>query len=260
MLLYVRSSTVYVCCLLCYTFLVSDALKPYGSRRGVTQSDVSHAADTLFRAGDRPTVEKVRTQIGRGSPNTIGPMLDAWWSTVASRLDGGPAALHRLPENVAHAAEALWIQALETGRRHASLEHSSKARALAQDQQQTEFRAQVLSLREQELQTVAREREKALAESRDQVSLLMKELSGARATMHAQVSRITELGTEVKALRQQLATIVTRAVTDQQTLAKAKSPRRKRTKVTARVKSRLPARKTQAARRPAAKQRKTLRR
>ena len=65
MLLYVRSSTVYVCCLLCYTFLVSDALKPYGSRRGVTQSDVSHAADTLFRAGDRPTVEKVRTQIGR---------------------------------------------------------------------------------------------------------------------------------------------------------------------------------------------------
>jgi hypothetical protein len=38
-------------------------------------------------------------------------MLDAWWKTLSIRLDSGPAALHRLPETVAHIAEALWMQA-----------------------------------------------------------------------------------------------------------------------------------------------------
>jgi hypothetical protein len=32
-------------------------------------------------------------------------MLDAWWKTLSVRLDSGPAALHRLPETVAHIAE-----------------------------------------------------------------------------------------------------------------------------------------------------------
>jgi hypothetical protein len=64
--------------------------------RGVTASDVGHAADTLLRAGERPTIEKIRLEIGKGSPNTINPMLDAWWKTLSARLDSGPAALHRL--------------------------------------------------------------------------------------------------------------------------------------------------------------------
>jgi hypothetical protein len=34
----------------------------------------------------------------------------------------GPVALHRLPENVAHIAEALWMQALDDARRRAALE------------------------------------------------------------------------------------------------------------------------------------------
>jgi Plasmid replication region DNA-binding N-term len=77
------------------------------SPRGVSQSDVSHAADSLLRSGDRPTNHKVRAKIGKGSLSTIGPMLDAWWKTLSARLDAGPQALHRLPESVAHVAEAL---------------------------------------------------------------------------------------------------------------------------------------------------------
>jgi hypothetical protein len=57
---------------------------------GIRQSDVSYAADALLRVGDRPTVEKVRTKLGRGSPNTINPMLDAWWKTLSARLDAAP--------------------------------------------------------------------------------------------------------------------------------------------------------------------------
>ena len=94
--------------------------------RGITQSDVSHAADSLLRSGDRPTIEKVRAKIGNGSPNTINPLLDAWWKTLSARLDSGPAALHRLPESVAHVAEALWMQALEEGRRRAHRNKTSE--------------------------------------------------------------------------------------------------------------------------------------
>ena len=87
------------------------ALGPLGPpSRGIAQTDVSHAADTLLRSGERPTIEKIRAKIGRGSPNTINPMLDTWWKTLSARLDSGPAALHRLPETIAHIAEALWMQ------------------------------------------------------------------------------------------------------------------------------------------------------
>jgi Plasmid replication region DNA-binding N-term len=84
--------------------------------RGVTQSDVSHAADSLLRAGMRPTNDKVRAKIGKSSLTTISPLLDSWWKTLSARLDSGPAALHRLPETVTHIAEALWMHALEQGK------------------------------------------------------------------------------------------------------------------------------------------------
>src|SRR5580698_7446498 len=42
--------------------------KPLGPpARGITQRDVSHAADSLLRAGERPTIEKVRQKLGKGS-------------------------------------------------------------------------------------------------------------------------------------------------------------------------------------------------
>src|SRR5271169_6506812 len=106
--------------------------------RGITSRDVELAADALLRAGERPTIERVREKIGRGSPNTINPALDAWWKRLASRLDAGPAALHRLPEAVAHVAEALWMQALEEGRRRASLEQLSGERAAIAERQALE--------------------------------------------------------------------------------------------------------------------------
>src|ERR1035441_9862769 len=124
-----------------------DVKEAYGERtRGITFGDVSHAADTLFRAGQRPTVEKIRPKIGRGSPNTIGPLLDQWWSTAAERLDSGPAALHRLPEPVTHVAESLWLQALDEGRREAKVELKSTAEAAEEQAQRVELRAHVLSL------------------------------------------------------------------------------------------------------------------
>src|ERR1700688_4890243 len=93
--------------------------------RGITQRDIAHAADSLLRAGERPTIEKIRLKLGKDSPHTINPKHDGWWKSLSARLDSGPAALHRLPETVAHVAEALWMQALDEGRRRAQLELKS---------------------------------------------------------------------------------------------------------------------------------------
>lgn len=43
--------------------------------RGVQMDDVWAAADAVLNQGERPTIERVRQQLGRGSPNTVGPML-----------------------------------------------------------------------------------------------------------------------------------------------------------------------------------------
>jgi hypothetical protein len=145
------------------------------SPRGITQSDVSHAADSLLRAGERPTIDKVRAKIGRGSPNTINPMLDAWWKTLSARLDAGPAALHRLPETVAHVAEALWMQALDEGRRRAHQELKTSEHLSNQLQQNLEVRSHVLTLREGELDSRLRDRDRTI----EDLNLRLRELTGA---------------------------------------------------------------------------------
>jgi hypothetical protein len=161
--------------------------------RGITQSDVSHAADTLLRAGERPTIEKIRLKIGKGSPNTINPLLDSWWKTLSARLDSGPAALHRLPESVAHVAEALWIQALEEGRRRAHQELKTTERLAETKEQNLQVRSYVLTLREGELDSRLRDRERTIDDLNLQLRELTLMLRKEQATRELQLRQISEL-------------------------------------------------------------------
>jgi hypothetical protein len=160
--------------------------------RGVSSGDIERAADALLRAGERPTIEKVREKLGSGSPNTINPLLDAWWKRLSARLDAGPAALHRLPESVAHAAEALWMQALDEGRRRAAQEQHATTRALASDKQTLEVHSHVLSLRESELESRLRDREQRQASLEAQLQDLATLLRKEQATREAQARRIAD--------------------------------------------------------------------
>jgi hypothetical protein len=160
---------------------------------GITGRDVELAADALLREGERPTIEKIREKIGRGSPNTINPLLDAWWKRLASRLDAGPAALHRLPESVAHVAEALWMQALDEGRRRAGQEHNRQVRDTARTREDLDLRSHVLSLREGELESRLKDRERSQAALEAQVQELTQLLRKEQATRDAQGRRLATL-------------------------------------------------------------------
>lgn len=86
--------------------------------RGITETDVWQAADALLLAGQRPTIERVRQQIGRGSPNTVAPHLETWFRHLGGRIQDPKAfsAPPALPDPIQQAAQHFWEVALSLGR------------------------------------------------------------------------------------------------------------------------------------------------
>jgi hypothetical protein len=78
---------------------------------GVTENEVFAAADAVLARGERPTVERVRLELGRGSPARVGGLLDQWWARLAERLSG-ETRLPALPGEVSQAFVAVWQQAI----------------------------------------------------------------------------------------------------------------------------------------------------
>ena len=60
----------------------------YRTSRGIQYEDVAQAADALLQEGSRPTIERIRLRLGRGSPNTVSPMLEQWFAGLGQRLGG----------------------------------------------------------------------------------------------------------------------------------------------------------------------------
>ena len=78
---------------------------------GVPEKEVFAAADAVLARGERPTVERVRLELGRGSPARVGGLLDQWWARLAERLSG-ETRLPTLPAGVSQAFVAVWQQAI----------------------------------------------------------------------------------------------------------------------------------------------------
>ena len=115
--------------------------------RGITEQDVWNAADALLVEGARPTIERVRQKIGRGSPNTVSPHLDAWFSRLGARIadpqafrapePAAPEPVRALAEQLWQTAQALAHQAVEAR----ALDAEARARAAedARDAQAAEL-------------------------------------------------------------------------------------------------------------------------
>jgi len=201
------------------------------SPRGIGSTDVDRAADALLRAGTRPTVERVGAALGRGSPNTINPLLYAWWKRLAGRLDAGPAALHRLPEPVLLAAEGLCLQALDDARMRVTLEQGSKKTSLARERQDLEIRSHVLSIRENEISDRLKQSEGRVSKLEIEVESLVTMLRKEQASRASAERRLNELSDNV-ALRRGRATQPTAAAA-----RKRKQQSLKQSRTSARTKS-----------------------
>lgn len=179
-------------------------MNPPKVTRGVQEADVWAAADALLAQGLRPTIERVRQQIGRGSPNTVSPMLESWFATLGQRLGVAQSdhAQDGVPENVLRLAQDLWNSAtqeavaaaqktleerevaLQASRlsHEADLEHMAQREKALQQQKQAmdeamklaQGQAQELSRRLDEMQQLAQDREAQLGSLRAEIAAQAK--------------------------------------------------------------------------------------
>lgn len=78
--------------------------------KGISETDVHEAADALVAQGERPTVERIRSHLGTGSPNTVTRWLETWWQRLDERLRARPPGLAagNPPTDVAALAKQWW--------------------------------------------------------------------------------------------------------------------------------------------------------
>lgn len=112
---------------------MQNANLPATRSRSITQQDVWQSADALLLAGQRPTIERIRLHLGRGSPNTVSPHLDAWFAGLGARLQDPQAfaAPASLPEPVNQAARYLWDAAQAEARATVSASYATRESELA---------------------------------------------------------------------------------------------------------------------------------
>ncbi|SFN51956.1 DNA-binding protein [Variovorax sp. OV329] len=152
--------------------------------RGIQEADVYAAADALLAEGKRPTIERVRLHIGRGSPNTVSPMLEKWFATLGDRLVSVHAGAAKaagndsegMPVGVRNAAKLLW----ETARREA--EEVQRAEA-ASVREQLQVREDALA----EAQGVLAQREEAFKQARMSLDAALASSQQARETLERQL-------------------------------------------------------------------------
>jgi hypothetical protein len=211
-----------------------------GRNRGATVSygEIERAARDIMAKGGRPTVEGVYKALGRGSPNHISAEMQKFWKNQSALNGGDPLALTRLPPELADAAVAQWEQALRLAHQNATHDDNAARAHLEQLRRDTDARAHSVELREQAWDMSARVRERALADTRDQVNVLMQELAADRAELRFRDACIADLETQLDACRQQLTQVVARAVARNRALKTMKPPARARASVASKTRSR----------------------
>jgi chromosome segregation ATPase len=135
--------------------------------RGITQDQVSAAADALVTAGERPTVEKIRAQLGTGSPNTVTRMLDTWRGALATRLSQ-VLALPELPADVGQAFTEVWRLAVTQAGSlaQAALAHEQNALLADQSSLTQERKLWDIALAEAQAQAQSADQARAVADTR----------------------------------------------------------------------------------------------
>lgn len=137
------------------------------ARTGVTQEQINATADALLRAGERPTIERVRAELGTGSPNTLIRLLDVYWGELGARLARieSKVALPDAPAEVVAAASTLWELALTTAQRQAETRLTEAAERVNQDQRTLDADRAAFAAHQLQLEAAAADAQHALAVS-----------------------------------------------------------------------------------------------
>lgn len=177
---------------------------------GVPENDVFAAADAVLARGERPTVERVRLELGRGSPARVGALLDQWWEQLASRLRG-EARLPGLPAEVAQAFVAIWQQATVLAQAVVEQSLSAQREVLAAERealaaQEEHARMQAAQARQQTADALAARQaaETRLADLEQLLTQRLAQIDDMRHQRDALLSDRDEVRLQLGQARQQL--------------------------------------------------------
>ncbi|MBB5357112.1 DNA repair exonuclease SbcCD ATPase subunit [Rhodanobacter sp. ANJX3] len=153
--------------------------------KGITQEQVNAAADALVTAGERPTVEKIRAQLGTGSPNTVLRMLETWRGALAERLHQ-VLSLPDVPAEVGQAFTECWRLAIA----HAN----SAAQASLAQEQNALLATQTSLMQERKVYENAVAAAQELAQGADQAREIAEtRLVDVQRLVEQQAGQLTEL-------------------------------------------------------------------
>ncbi|MFM9429055.1 chromosome segregation ATPase [Variovorax sp. GrIS 2.14] len=162
------------------------------ARRGTQEHEVWAAADALMHEGLRPTVDRVRQRLGKGSPNTVGPMIEAWFKALGSRLAVGVSGTANLaagndadgvPVSVRNATRLLW----ETARKEAE-----QVQDAVLEKVRNELKAREDELEGKRLELT--QREDAFAQTRASLDHALASSQQAREALEHQVTALASEG------------------------------------------------------------------
>jgi DNA repair exonuclease SbcCD ATPase subunit len=159
---------------------------------GVPETDVFAAADRVLERGERPTVERVRAELGRGSPARVGQLLETWWEALAQRL-AGHTQLPDIPSEIAGAFAHVWKGAVAAAHTQVETQVAAERAALAE----LVARADAAIAREQ-IATEAADQVKARAD--DTVAQLTTRLTDLQQLIEAQRAQLHDLQSQRAAL------------------------------------------------------------
>lgn len=179
------------------------------STRGVQQDEIWAAADALLKDGLRPTIERVRQKMGRGSPNTVSPMLEAWFASLGPRLGAmsAPGQAGDLPAPVWQAMTQLWDTALMSTREQAAQELAKSRQLLTDERTALELQKAQLA---REAQSFS-DRQAALDKAADISRAHIIDLNARLTESHTRMARREG---EIDDLRVRLAAAATQSEAD----------------------------------------------
>lgn len=184
----------------------SKALRRTG---GIQEVDVWNAADAMLLDGVRPSVQKVRDRLGRGSPNTVLAYLDSWYKALGSRIrdPGAFSAVSQVPEVIAQAAATVWQHALAHAQEQADAEIAAREAVLAGLRAQAEARVAELEARE-------RMSQESLQKAQEQAQAAANLAETLRGELRLHEDRLNRAQADLAGAREELGRARARAEAD----------------------------------------------
>ena len=181
--------------------------------RGITEADVFGAADTLLANGQRPTIERVRQELGRGSPNTVNPLLDRWWASLSARMTAKDpndlpaevsAAFKRFYEELRRRAAVAVASDVQGLKASLDVEWQSLESQRAAVSQQREALDTVVTALRQDLGTATRENARLAARVAELETQAAADATRAREALRQRDTAVAQTERAQKAAEQQL--------------------------------------------------------